>query len=224
MATPTRDLRAVLVDAAEDEVERAGVGGVSLRGIARRAGVSHQAPGHVFRDRAGLFTALAERGYDELATAIEAARAAAVRAAGPGGPSASGDAGAPAAAGSPPVPDGAVLAGLPAVGVAYVGFAEGRSGVFSVMVRPELWNAEDPGLTAARGRAWGVLERAVTDAQATGWGRGVEHRALVLVCLSMVHGLATLARDGVLAVEEPGASADDLARRLTAALGALGAG
>lgn len=223
MATPTRDLRAVLVDAAEDEVAHAGVGAVSLRGIARRAGVSHQAPGHVFRDRAGLFTALAERGYDQLATAIEAARTGAVEAAraAPGGsdPDAR-----PAADDAHALVDPAVLAGLPAVGVAYVGFAEERRAVFSVMVRPELWNPEDPDLAAARARAWGVLERAVTDAQATGWGRGVEHRALVLVCLSMVHGLATLARDGVLEVEEPGASADDLARRLTAALGALGAG
>ncbi|MEV4422351.1 WHG domain-containing protein [Patulibacter sp. NPDC049589] len=233
MPSRTRDLRAELVDAAEAEVAVAGIGGVSLRAIARRADVSHQAPGHVFRDRAGLFTALAERGYDELAAAAEDARSAAL---GGGGGSAAEDApagagapvagaGRPATAGDVPDASGAAAraaAALAAVGVAYVAFAQERHAVFSVIVRPELWNAGDPALAAARARAWGVLERAVGDAQAAGWASGVEHRTLVLLCLSMVHGLASLARDGVLAVEEPGVSADDLARRLTAALAALG--
>lgn len=198
MPSPPRDLRAVLVEAAEAEVEHAGIGGVSLRAIARRAGVSHQAPGHVFRDRAGLFTALAERGYDELAAALEAGRA---------------------AAGAVPAP-----AALSACGIAYVAFARERGAVFSVMVRPELWNADDPGLAAARARAWAALERSVAAAQDAGWAAGVDRRTMMLLCLSMTHGLASLARDGVLAVDEPDATPDELARRLTAALETLGGG
>ncbi|WP_026909474.1 TetR/AcrR family transcriptional regulator [Patulibacter minatonensis] len=197
MSSPPRELRHVLVDAAEAEVAEAGIGEVSLRAIARRAGVSHQAPGHVFRDRAGLFTALAERVYGELADALEAARAGA------------GD-------------DAA--AALAACGVAYVAFAQERGAVFSVIVRPELWNADDPGLAAARARAWAVLERSVAGAQDTGWAAGVDRRTMMLLCISMVHGLASLARDGVLAVDEPGATADDVARRITGALAVLGAG
>lgn len=197
MAAPPRDLRAALLAAAEDEVAATGVGGVSLRAIARRAGVSHQAPGHVFGDGAGLFTALAERAHDALAETVGAAWAAS----------------------DAPAPER-----LAAVGVAYVAFAETRGSLFAVMVRPELWNADDPGLAAARERAWGVLEHAVAAARDEGWGRGVDARTLVLLCLSTVHGLASLARDGVLAVDEPGTSTGDLARRLTGALNVLGGG
>lgn len=196
MPSPPSDLRRVLVDAAQAEVDATGIGAVSLRAIARRAGVSHQAPGHVFRDRAGLFTALAERAYGELADALEAGRA------GAGDPSAA----------------------LSACGIAYVAFAQERGADFSVIVRPELWNADDPALDAARARAWAVLERAVADAQDAGWATAVDRRTMMLLCISMVHGLASLARDGVLAVDEPGASADDVARRITGALAVLGAG
>jgi AcrR family transcriptional regulator len=44
-----------------------GPAAVSLRDLARRAGVSHAAPAHHFTDRAGLFTALAVEGYTLLA-------------------------------------------------------------------------------------------------------------------------------------------------------------
>lgn len=40
-----RDLRALLLEAAESEIDENGFDKVSLRAIARRVGVSHQAPG-----------------------------------------------------------------------------------------------------------------------------------------------------------------------------------
>lgn len=52
------DLRRALLDAAEVELIEKGMDKFSLRGIAKRAGVSHAAPAHHFGDMDGLLTAL----------------------------------------------------------------------------------------------------------------------------------------------------------------------
>lgn len=64
-------LRSALITAAVDEVVAVGAAGVSLREIARRAGVSHAAPVHHFGDKTGLFTAIAADGFRMSAAAIE---------------------------------------------------------------------------------------------------------------------------------------------------------
>ncbi|GAB3170463.1 TetR family transcriptional regulator [Micromonospora palomenae] len=61
------DLRRALLDAAVQAIEESGPAALSLRDLARRAGVSHAAPAHHFGDKAGLLTALAVEGYDRLA-------------------------------------------------------------------------------------------------------------------------------------------------------------
>jgi AcrR family transcriptional regulator len=62
------DLRAALLAAAADEIGVTGSAGLSLRALARRAGVSHAAPAHHFGDKRGLFTALAAQGFRMLHT------------------------------------------------------------------------------------------------------------------------------------------------------------
>jgi AcrR family transcriptional regulator len=60
------NLRAACVDAG---IALAGTGGpdaVTIRGVARLAGVSHTAPLHHFRDRADLLHEIAERGFEQL--------------------------------------------------------------------------------------------------------------------------------------------------------------
>ena len=57
------DLRAALLEAAEAELAERGIEGFSLRGVAKRAGVSHAAPAHHFGESAGLLTALADIGF-----------------------------------------------------------------------------------------------------------------------------------------------------------------
>lgn len=80
MAAPPRsgyhhgDLRAVILAETARLVAERGADGVSLRQLAREAGVSHAAPAHHFTDRRGLFTALAAEGYRLLAQALKAAR------------------------------------------------------------------------------------------------------------------------------------------------------
>src|SRR5690242_14296324 len=68
------DLRRALLDAALAQVAEHGPAALSLREVARRAGVSHAAPAHHFGNKAGLLTAIAAEGYHLLAAALAAAR------------------------------------------------------------------------------------------------------------------------------------------------------
>ena len=67
------DLRRVLLAAAVAEVEAVGASQLSLREIARRAGVSHAAPAHHFGDKAGIFTAIAVEGFRRAVETIQPA-------------------------------------------------------------------------------------------------------------------------------------------------------
>jgi AcrR family transcriptional regulator len=60
------NLRATCVEAGVRLVEEEGPDAVTIRGVARIAGVSHTAPLHHFRDRAELLHEVAERGFDLL--------------------------------------------------------------------------------------------------------------------------------------------------------------
>lgn len=64
------DLAAVILTEAARQVAERGADRVSLRELARAAGVSHAAPAHHFTDRRGLFTALAAEGFRLLAAAL----------------------------------------------------------------------------------------------------------------------------------------------------------
>jgi len=68
------DLKATILAEAAMLVSQRGADGLSLRELARAAGVSHAAPAHHFTDRRGLFTALATEGFSMLADALKAAR------------------------------------------------------------------------------------------------------------------------------------------------------
>ena len=65
------DLRQALLVAAEAELIEKGVEAFSLRGVAKRAGVSHSAPAHHFKDARGLLTELAAQGYKRFIQAQE---------------------------------------------------------------------------------------------------------------------------------------------------------
>lgn len=68
------DLKAAILAQAAVLVAERGADGVSLRELARAAGVSHAAPAHHFTDRRGLFSALAAQGWRMLAAALSDAR------------------------------------------------------------------------------------------------------------------------------------------------------
>jgi AcrR family transcriptional regulator len=168
------DLRQRLLRAAEQEIATSGPAKASLRGIARRVGVSHQATAHHFDDRAGLFTALAVEGFEllleETVAAIEAV-------------------------GTEGVASGSQVA---ASGAAYVAFAMRHPTMFDVMFRPELLHVDDPRLVDVRRLHRELLVQIIATAQAEGWGTAVPTEELATVGWATVHGLAVLQRDAQL--------------------------
>lgn len=99
------DLRRALVDAARRILENEGPNALSLRAVAREAGVSPAAPYHHFKDKGELLDAVALEGWDALGEALSTAKA---RMAG----------------------DGILIAEM---GVAYVCFARDNPALYRVM-------------------------------------------------------------------------------------------
>src|SRR3979409_1804454 len=66
-------LREALLKAAERVLERDGLAGLTLRAVAREAGVSHAAPTHPFGDLTGLLSELAAIGFRMFNAAMAAA-------------------------------------------------------------------------------------------------------------------------------------------------------
>jgi AcrR family transcriptional regulator len=178
------NLRAVLVERAEGLIASAGPARLGLREVARLAGVSVAAPYRHFADREALLAAVLEKGFRELAQALEEARR---------------------AAGSP-------LGGLAAAGVAYVRFATRRPGVYRLMFGPGCDKAAHPELLAAAQAARQALARAVDACADAGQLEDFERQELVLASWSLCHGLASLGADGLL-VGGP-AAADRAARNV----------
>jgi AcrR family transcriptional regulator len=67
------NLRAALLGEAERTLREQGIDALSLRDLARQAGVSHGAPRRHFEDRQALLDALAEAGFNRLADEVRAA-------------------------------------------------------------------------------------------------------------------------------------------------------
>ncbi len=104
------------------------------------------------------------------------------------------------------------------VGVAYVRFAVRHKGNFEVMFRPELLNADDPVLMAAR-----TYAKRARDEPLTALGPHRDQRGAHLASLAswaIVHGLATLAISGNLEDHDT-EDLDDLARHVLAHLEVL---
>jgi AcrR family transcriptional regulator len=64
------DLRRALMDSADAILERDGPNALSLRAVAREAGVSPAAPYHHFKDKDELLSAIAQEGFGRLKTAL----------------------------------------------------------------------------------------------------------------------------------------------------------
>ncbi len=66
------NLRQALLDAALDLLDREGIEAVTIRAVARGAGVAHSAPANHFKTRTDLLTALAAQTFEALAQTIQA--------------------------------------------------------------------------------------------------------------------------------------------------------
>ncbi|KRB38926.1 TetR/AcrR family transcriptional regulator [Microbacterium sp. Root180] len=131
---PTASAREALLRAAREELSEKGHASVSLRAVARRAGVSHAAPAHFFGDRAGMLTAVATEGFGMLAHALDDAS---TTTAAPGSER------------------------LVALGRAYVDFGLRHPALFDLMFRRAELIGDDPELVAAQRRSLGGLRGAV---------------------------------------------------------------
>lgn len=187
------DGRAALMAAAWQELAENGPAGLSLRAVARRAGVSHAAPKHHFGDRTGLLTALAVVGFEHLWERLEAVTA---------------------------TPQHRPIDRLTALGRAYLDFSLAEPVMFDVMFGTEPLYQDDPALAEQRRSAFGILDYLVSGAAP---GPPSEPRAVPLESLmawALIHGLVVLTRDGslqrVTGTETPAGTAD-MARSLAAA-------
>ena len=153
-----------------------GLEGLTLRRIARRAGVSHGAPLRHFRSLADLLSEVAAVGFRLLSEGLEKSGAQLPQSAAP-------------------------LDRLRAAGRAYVEIAVANPGLFALMFRPEDLDVENERYVQA---AYGSFEQIVlyvSAAQDAGWQPDRDTRVLAVSVWASVHGLATLWAQGTIPVE-----------------------
>ena len=177
MTTP----RDRLLASARAVVADDGLEGLTLRAIARHAGVSHGAPLRHFPSLAALLASLAAEGFTQLIAAVDHALAVADER---------------AAAQGTTVTSRQRIA---VAGCAYVRFALGDPGVYAVMFRQERID-----LTVAEYQTHGFaafqqLVDLVAAAQADGWRSAERTEVLAAVLWANVHGISDLAFHGALA-------------------------
>jgi AcrR family transcriptional regulator len=175
----TGELRERVLEASVKLIEEEGLSALSMREVARRAGVSHQAPYNHFADREAILGAIAEQGFIMLGDAMTRAH----------------------------TKDKAPWQAIEDIGRAYVDFACARPAHFRVMFRPELVDIENcPGAKAEGDRAFNVIVEAMHDAVRAGLPALPSVEALVTMAWSLAHGLACLILDGPLAMKLPNAA------------------
>ncbi|WP_428488130.1 TetR/AcrR family transcriptional regulator [Rhodopila sp.] len=172
------NLYAALIDSGLALLRRDGIDALSLRGVAREAGVSPTAPYRHFADKEALLAAIAATGFARLDAALRAADETAFG-----------------------------VAALRAQGVAYVGFAVAEPALFRLMFGPLISATVDtPDPTALLDEAqaaYATLRRRVARLVADS---RVEIASLA--AWSMVHGLATLLVEGRIDASNPVALAE----------------
>lgn len=179
--TPTRDVRTALLAAARSELADHGHATISLRAIARRAGVSHAAPKYFFQDRAGLLTAVATEGFRALTAALQN------------------------------IDDNGTQPPLAAIGTTYIDFGLNNPALFDLMFRPSELHPTDPDLTQAQAEAIGVLNSVIIRVAPPTEPPPHRLPSLTLISWALAHGLLVLTRDGALSsaagIDTPGDAA-----------------
>ena len=167
------DLPRALLDAALHIVETQGTEALTLRAVARLAGVSQAAPYRHFANKEAILAAVAEDGFRSLITAMRQS-----------------------------VQDcgDLPLARLRAVGLGYVTFATSHPSHFRVMFGRDMADRSVfPALRQVASDTLAMVVDAIADCQRAGLVRSEEPAPdLALTAWSSVHGLSALLIDGVL--------------------------
>jgi len=162
------NLREALLQGAVRVIAEAGPAAFTLREVARRAGVSHNAPYRHFRDKDALLAAVAAQGFRELTRAM--------REAGEGQTNA--------------------LVKLKQSGLAYVVFAVHRPEHFTVMFDAPVISSKDPEYLQASQEAFNTLVNYIRNCQEEGQLPAGNTLERALYSWSLVHGIAKLAVSG----------------------------
>ncbi len=163
------NLRETLLESAIRLIAEVGPAGFTLREVARRAGVSHNAPYRHFRDREDLMAAVATQGYRELTQAM-------LRAA---------------------KDESSALDRLKLAGLAYITFALRRPEHFTVMFDvPTSVKTKHPDSALAAEQAFLTLVNLVKGCQDESRMPSGDPHEFALLAWSMVHGVAKLAITG----------------------------
>lgn len=168
------NLRAELLRLAERLVRERGVDALSLRELAREAGVSHAAPSRHFPDRRALLDALALQGFERLGEELEAAARP-----GPGG----------------------FDERLERVATTYVEFATRDAALLELMFAGK--HREDgEALRAASDRAFSTMLGLMAEGQAEGHLAGDDPQVPGTLLFATLQGIAAL-RNGGMAADRP---------------------
>src|SRR5215469_4406965 len=167
------NLREVLVDAAIQFIAEVGPSGFTLREVARRAGVSHNAPYRHFQDKEALLAAVATEGFRELTQAMLDSVKARTNA----------------------------RERLKSAGLAYVEFALRRPEHFTVMFDAPVSRDKHSALSEASQQAFATLVDFVRPCQEEVQLPSGDPLPFALLAWSMVHGIAKLAIAGRLPFE-----------------------
>ena len=176
------DLRATLLRSALALIDAEGVEALSLRRLAKTAGVSPAAPYHHFRDKEALLAMLAEEGFRALHTDLLTS----VRS----------------------EPEGGTRAGLQNLALAYVRFAVTHPAHYRLMFGAVGANkAPYPSLQQASEEVFGLLRSGIEQLQRAGIVKPGDTRVITFAAWSLVHGYALLLLDGQVVASEPEAEA-----------------
>ena len=165
------NLRAALLEQAEQTLREEGVDALSLRALARQAGVSHAAPRRHFSDRQALLDALAESGWTRLGVEVRAA----ARRAGTD-----------------------YEARLRAAGKAYVRFATRDAALLELMFAGRQ-DTQVAALHEAAAGAFSALVEIVQEGQASGVVERGDPERMALLLFATVQGIAAVANAGIVA-------------------------
>jgi len=163
-------LRDALLEAAERVLEREGLPGLTLRAVAREAGVSHAAPTHHFGDLTGLVSELAAIGFRQFNAAMAAACA----------------------------PDAAMMERAMARAKAYVAYAQAHPGMYGLMFRTERLDYSRPSLHEAAETSFAGLAGAIGANRREEIAKDVltlDQAAAIARAWSLVHGFTMLLLD-----------------------------
>ena len=182
-------LRDTLLAEAGRTLREQGVEQLSLRDLARQAGVSHAAPRRHFADRQALLDALAAGGFTRLADEVAAAVA---------------DAG----------PD--FRARLRATGAAYVRFATGDPALMELMFTAKSAGAGGE-LAVASGRLFTSVGELIREGQRTGQLPAGDPERLRLLFMATARGIAGIVTPGQPGAGQADALIDDVVALFTGA-------